>query len=105
MTEHVKQIKQFLLDRSYRKMRSGKQPDLTQLLRWKNDYEISRLYLEGMLQSEEPVIYENDIFGFNRSVASDGLCDVDGVCLYPRRPGNVTPNYNLLIDRGLDDTL
>lgn len=101
MTDHVRQMKDFLLDRSYRQRRRTSVPDLRQAVTGKNEYQIAQLYLAGMLEYEEPVIYEHDIFGFNRSFTGNAECDVDGVCAYPGRPGNITVNYNLLIDRGL----
>ena len=105
MTERVQNMKAFILDRSYRQTRRNTQPDLRQALIGKSEWDICRIFAEGMLEYEEPRIYEHDIFGFNRSFTGYALCEVDGVPLYKNRPGNVTVNYNLLMDSGFDAVL
>lgn len=105
MTEQVKKMKAFILDRFYRQKRRDDRPDLVPLIIDRNRYDAFYQFLQGMLHFEEPVIYENDIFGFNRSFTGYGNRTLDGVCLHPFRPNNMTPNYSLLMDRGFDSVI
>ena len=85
----------FLKKREYRNNRDTRQIDLTEELKQKNEYDAVTLRVRTALENEKPVIYEDDIYGFNRSQRYlPKYVTVNG-CI-----GNVTPNYGAVIKRG-----
>lgn len=90
MTENIKKMLEFLKKGEYKEER--------------RDCKISEAdvgTIDGALKvfteladAEQPVIFENDLFGFNR------FTDF----LPPVRQGNLTPNYKKVIDSGFDKT-
>lgn len=105
MTESVQNLKNFILDRSYRQTRRDTRPDMSAEAADKDVWELCHLFVDRMLTFEEPRFYPNDIFGFYRSFTGYAVCEADGVSLYCHRPGNVTVNFSLLMDRGFADVL
>lgn len=84
MTERVKKFLQFHLQREYRKQRktiqyTGCDTDVNEELRF-------------VLNEETPLIYENDLFGFNRTITH-----LRNGCL-----GNFTPDYGWALNNGFN---
>ncbi len=87
MTDKVKRLLKDLNDRDYRKKRSAPTPvDFTKIR--KDQLGI----LKQVMVQEKPLYYEEDSFGFNRSVAHK----------VRSLSGNVTPNYGKLLEIGFD---
>ena len=57
-----------------------------------------------MLKNEEPRFYENDIFGFNRTVKNTPVGYI-GDSSFHYDPGNLTPNYEYVLENGMDALL
>ena len=96
MTERVKKYLEFHLSRSYRQNR--KDVDFS-LEKYKNLDE--NLYaaevFSACAESEEPLFYENYIFGFNRG------CVIKAEDAKAWKIDNITPNYSTLIDNGTEN--
>lgn len=106
MTERVKRMRKLLLQREYRRQRSDERLDFSGDVKDKTEYGVFLTYLEKTLENEKPVIYEDDIFGFNRSHAKDALCKAEGKDLFPMRIRcNITPDYTLLMEQGFEKVL
>ena len=75
-----------------------------------DEYRQSTVFMEEMLSRQQPLIFEGDIFGFNRylidrpGVDANSHVVIEGI-KYFERYSNITPAYELLIDRGVDDML
>ena len=74
MTESVQNLKNFILDRSYRQTRRDTQPDMSAEAADKDVWELCHLFVDRMLTFEEPRFYPNDIFGFYRSFTGYAVC-------------------------------
>ncbi len=101
MTEKVKELRAFVLDRSYRTARS----DETFTVRISNalTYEDSLNVMRAVLEHEAPALYAGDIFGFHTHLQNrPTLMKEDGELPWGYMPNNITPAYELLIDRGFD---
>lgn len=106
MTERVNRMKKLLLDREYREARSADVLDFSADIRDKTDYGIFIAYMQKTLENEKPLFYGDDIFGFNRSHAYSAVCQENGEDLFPSHiPCNVTPDYMLLMQQGLEQVL
>lgn len=109
MTERVSRMLNTMKSREYRKKRKSYFWDLPGF--WeKNEYQQSTWFLTAFLERQEPVIHENDIFGFNRhlidrpGVIANSHTKIDGQMFYERY-SNICPAYELAIDRGFDSLL
>ncbi len=95
MTEKVKKYLDFHLSRAYRKNRTEADFDLSEYKSLDENLYAAEVFT-ACAKSEEPLFYENDIFGFNRGsviVADDAKAwKID----------NITPNYSALIDSGTE---
>lgn len=105
MTEHVQQMLSLMRSREYRSQRCNDEWDITNRLAGKDAYESSTEYLRAFLERECPVIYDGDIFGFNRHMAKYPTAFTDDGNKFYIRFSNVIPNYMLLINRGIDSVL
>lgn len=90
MTEQVQNFLNFHLDRGYRKLRKEVEYEKVQ----GDEYELVSLMLEQFLNAETPLIYQNDIFGFNRTVKN--------ICGSGTSMSNFTPDYAWALDNGFD---
>lgn len=106
MTEKVSAMLHTLRSKEYRNKRVSYFWDLPGF----NDvdeFRQSTWFMETMLEKQEPVLLDGDIFGFVRHLIDRPGVDasshtvVDGVKFFERY-SNITPAYELLIDQGLD---
>lgn len=109
MTERVSRMLQTMKSREYRSKRISYFWDLPGF--WeKNEYEQSTWFLTAFLERQEPVIHQDDIFGFNRhlidrpGIAARSHMEIDGQMFYERF-SNICPAYEAMIDRGMDSVL
>ena len=100
MTERTQRMLAFLKNREYRNNRETEQVDLIEEMKQRNEYDAVTLRVVTALKNEKPVIYKDDIYGFNRSQRY--------LPKYERlygHIGNVTPNYGAVIRRGFRSIL
>ena len=97
----------WLNSREYRARRTGCAPDISEETRGMDAFEAHALSFEKMIEAERPNLFEEDIFGFNRTVGRLPVCPRIGYaengCAEP--VGNITPNYAGMIEKGFDETL
>ena len=106
MRENVKKMYDFLLDRSFREKRSDEIIDITDLVENKNEYEAQAIRLSKMLEKEGTLIFDDDIFGFNRTIKKLPLYDCkDGKKSRTDATGNITVNFKGAIERGFDSII
>lgn len=109
MTGQVKKMLHTMKTRDYRSKRVNHVWDLPGFQKL-NEYDQSTEMLCSMLKKQEPLIFDGDIFGFNRYLVNRpgeecrSHTIIDGVKFYERY-SNIAPAYNLLIDRGLNAVL
>ncbi len=89
MTEKVSALLELLNEKSYRSCRRCAEGMTFQKIRTAHDYTERFRYL---IASERPILFENDRFGFQRTLAVTP----------PGISGNVTPNYGRILTTGLD---
>lgn len=109
MTDRVKNMLALLRSKEYRKQRISKFWDIPGFHQM-DEFRQSTVFMAEMLSRQEPLLFENDIFGFNRylidrpGVDANSHVVIDGD-KYFERYSNITPAYDMLIDRGVDDML
>ena len=106
MTESVRAYLQFYLQRSYRTERIEGGQDISRLVFHADHMTAESIRVCEMLKHEAPVLYENDNFGFHRYQAKVPIYTLaDGTTSPITNPGNITPNYRRVMDRGLESIL
>ena len=104
MTEQVQRLKDFILDRSYRAQRSNEPIVVT--VSDEMTYADSLNIMRTALSHEVPVLYPDDVFGFHTHLSHRPTLMQNGEELdWGVMTNNVTPAYELLLDRGFDDVL
>lgn len=104
MTENIQNKLAFLKKGDYKKLRRPLQNKTIVLEPDANEMDLQTMLLKHMLKSESPLLYENDIFGFNRTIneTPEGFIGKKG---YGLAIGNVTPNYEYALNVGMDAIL
>lgn len=106
MTENIKNLLDFLQSKEYRKNRNEKEIDATDLVQSNTGIRADALLLQSMLEHEKPLIFENDIIGFNRTQKHTPFYkDSAGNIRRGSNTGNICPNYARAMLLGLDDIL
>ena len=95
MTERVKKYLEFHLSRSYRQDRREVDFSLDKYKSLDENLYAAELF-SACAEIEEPLFYENDIFGFNRG------CVITAEDSKAWKIDNLTPNYSTLIDCGTE---
>ncbi|MBQ9768926.1 MAG: pyruvate formate lyase family protein, partial [Clostridia bacterium] len=95
MTERVKKYLEFHLSRSYRQDRREVDFSLEKYKSLDENLYAAELF-SACAEIEEPLFYENDIFGFNRG------CVITAEDSKAWKIDNLTPNYSTLIDCGTE---
>ncbi|MBE6757542.1 MAG: pyruvate formate-lyase [Ruminococcaceae bacterium] len=103
MTERVQKLKDFILDRSYRATRLNE--GVTVTVSGNDTYEDTLAVTRAIMAKEVPVFYDNDIFGFYTRLPTFATTVSANGERHGYRANNVTPAYDLLIDRGLTAVL
>jgi formate C-acetyltransferase len=101
MTDKVSRMLEFLLKREFRKARNEVEMDVSSTALGKGRYEKEFLLYETLLNNEKPCIYEDDIYGFNRTVsnyASYKLSETETSPIWCG--GNITVDYEYAISNG-----
>lgn len=103
MTQRTRNMLDFFKDRSFRKYRAPLPLDITDKCIGKDYDEIELICLTEVLNNEKPVIYKNDIFGFNTVFPK---APVNKNFPYKAfKPSNITINYDFVISQGFDALL
>ena len=99
MTENVKKRLEFLLDCGYRKNRADGGKNLTSALSGLHPAMRNAQLFKAAVDAEKPVLYKEDLFGFNRF---NRLLPVDDSVNKPYifKMGNITADYETLLEIG-----
>ena len=109
MTERVQAMLKLIQSKNNRKERVSEFWDLPGFHQ-NNEFDQSTIFLTEMLARQKPLIFDQDIFGFNRYLIDRPGKDanshmiIDGIKFFERY-SNITPAYELLIDRGFRSVL
>ena len=103
MTQRVKNMLEFLRKRQYRDDREDIVIDITQKCQNLGFDRIQAIYLRESLEHSKCIIYDGDIFGFNKSFK--GYPINKNPLKKSWHPNNITINYDRIIKDGLDETL
>ena len=101
MTENVKERLEFMLDCGYRKNRADGGKNLTSALSGLHPAMRNAQLFKAAVDAEKPVLYKEDLFGFNRF---NRLLPVDDSVNKPYifEMGNITADYETLLEIGIE---
>ena len=101
MTERIEKKLAYLKCGEYKKLRRKIEQPLITFPEGTDDMYIHRYLFKYMLEAEKPVLFEDDIFGFNRSIemTPEGIC---GEKEFKGSIGNTTPDYACFLETGMD---
>ncbi len=104
MTERIQKKLDFLKDGKYKQQR--RMPDRQEIVfpKGTDEFAINTALLEYMTENETPVLFENDRFGFNRSIAKIPV-GILGERKFASNIGNITINYPYVLENGMDTIL
>lgn len=109
MTERVKSALSYFRAREYRQLRKHEFWDLPGFHDL-DEYAQSTLFMQEMLSRQKPLLFPDDIFGFNRylidrpGVDANSHSIIDGQPFFERY-SNITPNFDLIISKGLSSLI
>ena len=101
MTKNIEKKLHFLRWGEYKKNRKPLKEERVIFSEGTSDMLIHQRLLEYMLDNETPFLYENDIFGFNRSISNVPV-GVKGEKTHGYHAGNITVNYPYILANGMD---
>lgn len=104
MTENIKNKLDFLKCGKYKSFRHRLEEPYVKLPEGASEFELKTALLKHMLESEKPQLFENDIFGFNRTISQTPVGYI-GEESFHLDPGNVTPDYEYVLGHGMDALL
>ena len=101
MTENIQKKLSYLKSEEYKKYRKQPQCPIVIFPEGTSDIAAHKALFRLTLAEETPVLFEDDIFGFNRRLAKtpEGKC---GKRYFGCSIGNVTPDYAYLFATGMD---
>ena len=101
MTERIQKRLEFLRSAEYKKLR--RMPDQEEMIFpiGTSEIEIQTCLLKYMMANETPILFDDDRFGFNRSLSKVPLAR-KGNKAYTRNIGNITINYEYALKNGMD---
>ena len=103
MTEKTKKMLDFLRSKEYRAQREDLTIDITDMCKGLDYDKIQPIILREALSHEKYTIYDNDLFGFNKSYKGYPVNQNPKVRSW--QPNNITVNYGKIIKEGFDKTL
>ncbi len=101
MTDNIKNKLAYLKSEEYKKYRRNIEKPYIIFPEGTSEININKTLFRYMLDSEAPILFENDIFGFNRTVIQTPI-GVLGDKEYNISIGNITPNYSYTLSVGMD---
>ncbi len=109
MTKKIEKLLKYLRSEEYKTGRNNTPVDITSRIKDKERKDIPLQLMIGVLAEEQPRIFENDRFGFNRYRGKNSFVfyDEEGrVVKYDRwRNGNTTPDVASVMKRGFADVI
>ena len=101
MTENIQKKLSYLKSDEYKKHRRQTKNPLVTFPEGTSDVAVHKHLLRLTLEEEQPVLFEDDIFGFNRSIVKcpEGEC---GERKFRGSTGNITPDYAYVLSAGMD---
>ena len=103
MTERVRKHYDLLKSKEYKSVRRECDLNVGDAVAKMDVYMTDAYMLRYVLELETPVLIEDDIFGFNRTVIGYPYAVIDGKKLSSGGSGNITPGYGRALTHGLDD--
>lgn len=104
MTERIKKKLEFLKAAEYKKLRRlPEDEDITFSDEVSEEY-VHTYLLKYMMENERPILFEDDRFGFNRTI-SKIPSGHKGDTIYKNSVGNITINYPYTLSVGMDTIL
>ena len=100
MTPKVQKMLEFLKAKEYREKRAKGKVDVSHLCLGLDEYDESLILLREALSSEALVLYDGDIFAFNKSRSGYYVNANPNRRSY--RANNITVNFGRVIDSGFD---
>lgn len=104
MTDKIKQKLAFLHKAEYKKLRKIPPQEEIVFSQGTSEIQINTDLLKYMLDNETPVLFEDDIWGFNRTLCKNTVGKM-GNKRYTNGMGNITINYPYVLDKGMDEIL
>ncbi len=101
MTDRIQKKLEYLKSGEYKKCRHGMETAMN-FPEGTDNIEISRAMLHYMLENETAVLFDDDRFGFNRTVKSTPYALINGEVVERESIGNLTPNYEYVLNTGMD---
>jgi len=103
MTDRIKKRLQELKDGSYKSRRTSKIVDVTDIVAGKSDLMKNALTFKATLENEKPGVLDHDRMGFLRYQKQSATWrDADGNFVIQPTPGNNTPDYEFMLNNGMD---
>lgn len=101
MTENIQKKLNYLKSGEYKKHRKQTKNPLVLFCEGTSDIAAHKTLFQLTLAEETPILFEDDIFGFNRSLAKtpEGKC---GERSFGCSIGNITPDYAYIFATGMD---
>lgn len=101
MTESIQKKLEYLKKGDYKKQRRTLDTPVVIFPEGTSDEYVHQYLFRYMLEAETPVLFEDDIFGFNRSISAcpEGRC---GEKIFCGSTGNITPAYDYAVASGMD---
>lgn len=101
MTENIQKKLNYLKSGEYKKHRKQTKNPLVLFPKGTSDIAAHKTLFQLTLAEETPILFEDDIFGFNRSLAKtpEGKC---GERSFGCSIGNITPDYAYIFATGMD---
>lgn len=104
MTEQIRKKLSFLKAGSYQAQRRAPRRDAIRFPDGTTEYQVNAMLLQEMLEQETPRLYENDRFGFNRTIKKTPVGLV-GDRRFTSSIGNITIDYPYVLQNGMDRIL
>lgn len=104
MTDNIRKKLEFLRKGEYKNLR--RMPDETEILfpDSLDEIDVNTRLLQYMTTAETPILFENDRFGFNRSIAKIPA-GIYRNCRFEGSVGNITIHYDYVLGVGMDAIL
>lgn len=104
MTERIKKKLALLKAAEYRKIRRNPEREDIRFSEGTSEIYINTYLLKYMMDNERPVLFEDDRFGFNRTLSKIPVGHM-GEKSYRNSIGNITVNYPYVLSVGMDTLL
>ncbi len=105
MTERIMKGLEFLKSKEYKKLRKEPDVEYIDFPEGTSEIHIRTCLLKYMMENETPVLFDNDRFGFNRTVTKIPVGRMGKKKYREGSKGNITVNYPYVLGAGMDTLL